>query len=193
MFYLFITALCVAIFLCFIPLEKNPNVQMWTFIQWKGIRFWSSGLHLPVKSHQGHGLIIPGDLKLVPSTPCKLFREQPGTSARTSLPVASHVLGHAASWRYCSWHTEEYIDRFCCKSSGHLKSKLCPSEYYNSDKCPLSCINQYLLRSLFWWNGHSLVWTGSHSGSSSHRRSKLPDRKDSSGLLEMNSVMQYPQ
>lgn len=111
-----------------------------------GIRFWSSGLHLSVKSHQGHGLIIPGDLKLVLPTPCKLFRQQPGTSAKTS-----HVLGHAATWRYCSSRTEEYIDRLCCKSSAHLKSKLCPQGIATQMKCPLSCINQYLLRSLFWW------------------------------------------
>lgn len=44
-----------------------------------------------------------------------------------------------------------------------LEIQIISSEYCNSDKLPLSCINQYLLRSLFWWNGHSLAWTGSHS------------------------------
>lgn len=106
--------------------RKTPDIQMWTFIQWEGTRFCNSSLHLSVNSRQGHGLAIPGNLKLLPSTPCKFFREQPGTSARTSLPVVSHVLGHAASWRCCFWHSEEYIDKFCSKSSGHLKFKLCP-------------------------------------------------------------------
>lgn len=99
-------------------------------------------------------------------------------------------------WTYCSWHTEECTDSFCCKSSDHIKSKLCPQNIavqINSPFISLSCIKQNLLRSLFWWNGHSLAGAGNHSRSSSHRRWKFPDKRYSSGLMKMNSVMQYPQ
>lgn len=160
---------------------------MWTFTRWEGVRFWSSGLHLSVKSHHGLDLIIPGDLKLTPTAPCKLFREQPGTSAsgvQCLGPCSILETLLLTCWRI-HWQV--------------LFQKLWPPEiqiislgYCNSDKCLLSCINQYLLRSLFWWNGHSLAWTGCHSGSNSHRRSKFAGKKDSSGLLEVNSVMQYP-
>lgn len=169
---------------------------MWTFIHWEDIRFWSSFLSLSATSHQGHGLITSAELKLVPSTPWKLFREQPATSSWTSLTVVSHVLGFETPWTYCSWHTEECTDRFFWKSSDHMKSKLCPQNIAVQTNTPfisLSWINQYLLRSVFWWNGHSLDGTGSHSRSSSHRRSAFPDKRYSSGLIKMNSVMQYPQ
>lgn len=142
------------------------------------------------------GLITPSDQKLVPSTPCKLFREQPGTSSRTSLTVVCHVLDLETPWTYCSWYTEEYTDSFCCKSSVHMKSKLCSQNVPVQINVPfisISCIKQYLIRSLFWWNGHSPDGTGSYSRSSSHRRSKFPDKRYSSGMMKMDSVMQYPQ
>lgn len=84
-----------------------------------------------MKSHQGQGLI--SDLKLMPFPPCKLFREQLGTSARTSLPVMSNVLGHAASW-----HTEEYVYRFCHRSFRRLKSKLCLQSFATQINVPFS-------------------------------------------------------
>jgi len=66
------------------------------------------------------------------------------------------------------------------------------SDYCNSDKCPLSCSNHYILKSFFWWNGHSLAWTVSRSESNSRRRPKSPGKKDSSKFSEIISVMQYP-
>lgn len=169
-------------------------------LRWSDVNFCTLGGRqvlefipsLSAMSHQGPGLVTPADLKLVPCTPWKLFREQPGTS----LAVVSQVLDLETPWTYCSWHTEEYTDSFCCKSSDHMKSKRCPqniSVQINVPFISISCIKQYLLRSLFWWNGHSPDGTGNHSWSSSHRRSKFPDKRYSSGLMKMNSVMQYPQ
>lgn len=45
---------------------KNSNDQMWTFIHWEDIRFWSSFLSLSATSHQGHGLITSAELKTGP-------------------------------------------------------------------------------------------------------------------------------
>lgn len=59
-------------------------------------------------------------------------------------------------WTYCSWHSEECMDSFSCKSSDHMKSKLCPQNIavqINAPFISLSCIKQNLLRFLFWWNG----------------------------------------
>lgn len=87
------------------------------------------------------------------------------------------------------------IHSFCCKNSDHMRFKLCPQNIavqINVAFIPLFCIKQYLLRSLFWWNGRSLNRTGNHLRSSSHKGSEFPDKRYSSGLIKMNSVMQYP-
>lgn len=115
---------------------KNSNGQMWTFIHWEDIRFWSSFLSLSATSHQGHGLITPAELKLVPSAPCKLFREQPGTSSWTSLTVVSHILGFETPWTYCSWHTEECTDRFFLEELWPHEIQIMSSEHCSSDKYP---------------------------------------------------------
>lgn len=148
-----------------------------------------------MKGHQGHGLKIPSDLKLVLSVPLNSFesnlKPQPG-SQWLQTPKVSH--SHMQHPRDSSWHlyTEEYIDYFWLQ-------KFWPPEIQTMFnlvtilwECLLSWLSQYLLRSPFWQNFYSLVWMGSHSGSNSHRRSKFPDKKNSSGLLEMNLIMQYP-
>lgn len=136
--------------------------------------------------------------KTGPVCPLELFWEQPRISAKISVtantnsvpqPGTCNTLGRVPNIFIL---TEEYIDYFWLQ-------KFWPPEIQNIIDwvtilwgCLLSWFSPYLLRSPFWQNLCSLVWMGSHSGSSSHRRSKFPDRKNSSGLLKMNLVMQYP-
>lgn len=151
-----------------------------------------------MKGHQGHSLKIPSDLKLVLSVPLNSSESNLESQSRSQwlqTPIVSHTqpgtcntLGRVPNIFIL---TEEYIDYFWLQ-------KFWPPEIQNIIDwvtilwgCLLSWFSPYLLRSPFWQNICSLVWMGSHSGSSSHRRSKFPDRKNSSGLLKMNLVMQY--